>query len=184
MASPDMRPSRTGPADVVHGDYVPGGSPLTGRKVLAMFVAFFGVIMFLNLGILLPQAISTFRGLETDSSYRASQAFNATLAEADAQLERGWRVEASLRLEADGSALAQIVARDRDGAPIAGLTGEAVLARPADRSMDRAGAVEEWGAGVYGARFEEPQMGQWDLVITLERDGERLFHSRNRVVLR
>lgn len=184
MASPDMRPSRSGPAEALKSDYVPGGAPLTGRKVLAMVVAFFGVIMFLNFGILLPQAISTFRGLETDSAYRASQAFNATLAQADAQAERGWRVEASLGREADGTAFAQIVARDRDGAPLDGLTGEAVLARPADRSMDRAGTVEEWGAGVYAARFEAPPMGQWDLVITLARDGERLFHSRNRLVLR
>ncbi|MCG6122066.1 MAG: FixH family protein [Microvirga sp.] len=184
MTSPDKPPFRSVQAAPLQGDYVAGGSPLTGRKVFAILVAFFGLIMFLNLGVLLPNAISTFRGLETDSAYRASQTFNATLAEAEAQAGRGWRVEASLRREADGRAAAEVVVRDRNGAPLVGLTGEAVLARPADRAMDRAGSIEERGDGGYVARFDDPPMGQWDLVLTLARDGERLFHSRNRVVLR
>ena len=54
--------------DRFENDYVPGGKPLTGGKVLAMILAFFGVVIFVNLGLLLPNAIATFRGLETDSA--------------------------------------------------------------------------------------------------------------------
>ena len=50
--------------------------PLTGWHVLAMFVAFFGVIIAVNL-TLAWQAISTFPGLEVENSYVASQTFDA-----------------------------------------------------------------------------------------------------------
>ena len=50
--------------------------PLTGWHVLAMFVAFFGVIIAVNAG-LAWKAISTFPGLEVDNGYIASQSFDA-----------------------------------------------------------------------------------------------------------
>lgn len=187
MSSPDVstrKPGRASRREPAASDYVAGGAPLTGAKVLAMLVAFFGLVVFLNLGILLPNAIGTFRGLETDSAYRESQRFNVTLAEAAAQVERGWRVEASLFREADGSARIEVAARDRDGAALAGLSGEAVLARPSDRYLDRGGALLEIAPGVYEARVAAPPAGQWDLVLSLARDGDPLFRSRNRLSLR
>lgn len=174
MASPEQTSS----------DYIAGGKPLTGRKVLLMILAFFTVVITVNLGILLPNAIKTFRGIETPSAYRASQDFNATLATAAEQAARGWNIEAHVAREEDGVVIARITARDRDGQMLSPMEGEAMLARPADRKMDLVAPAELIGYGSYEARFEDVAAGQWDIVISFMRDGERVFHSRNRIILR
>jgi nitrogen fixation protein FixH len=165
-------------------DYVAGGKPLTGRKVLLMVLAFFGVVMTVNLGILLPNAIKTFRGIETPSAYRASQDFNENLAIGAAQAARGWDVEAHVVRGEDGVVTAEITTRDRDGKMLAPMDGEAMLARPADRRMDLVAPIELVGYGSYQARFEDVAAGQWDIVLSFMQDGERVFHSRNRIILR
>ncbi len=53
--------------------------PLTGWHVLAMFVAFFGVIIAVNI-TMAWKAISTFPGLEVENGYVASQSFDAEMA--------------------------------------------------------------------------------------------------------
>lgn len=65
------------------------GRPITGWHVLAMFVAFFGVIIAVNI-TLAWQAISTFPGLEVKNSYVASQTFDAERA---AQQALGWTLD-------------------------------------------------------------------------------------------
>ena len=50
--------------------------PLTGRKVFLMFVAFFGLIIAVNVTMAV-QAVKTFPGLEVANSYVASQTFDA-----------------------------------------------------------------------------------------------------------
>lgn len=49
--------------------------PLTGRKVLMILVAAFGIIIAVNM-TLLYNAIKTFPGLEVKNSYVASQTFD------------------------------------------------------------------------------------------------------------
>ena len=47
--------------------------PLTGRKVLFLLVAFFGVVIAVNL-VMMKLAIQTLPGTEVDSAYSASLA--------------------------------------------------------------------------------------------------------------
>ena len=49
---------------------------LTGRAVLLILLAFFGVVIAVNL-IMARYAVSTFAGVETESSYKAGLAFTA-----------------------------------------------------------------------------------------------------------
>lgn len=80
--------------------------PLTGRHVLAITVSAFAVIIGVNL-VMAFKAVSTFPGLEVQSSYVAGQGFNARR---NAQAALGWAVvpryaEGVLRLDihtADG----------------------------------------------------------------------------------
>lgn len=60
---------------------------LTGRHVLAITIGAFSVIIAVNL-VMATKAIGTFPGLETKSSYIASQHFQA---EREAQQHLGWR---------------------------------------------------------------------------------------------
>jgi nitrogen fixation protein FixH len=94
---------------------------ITGLHVLAMFVAGFGAIVAVNL-TLAYNAVRTFPGLETESSYVASQAFQADRA---AQEALGWDVSATLT---EGALRLAILGPD--GAPVRPAALEATLGRP------------------------------------------------------
>lgn len=155
---------------------------LTGRMVLVGLLAFFAVVVGAN-GMLVHVALSTFGGVETDSSYRAGQLFERDVAMAKVQDAQHWRVEASVTSAADGSALLDIVAHDGAGLALAGIDATATFERPTDRRLDHSVAVSEDKPGHFrGSAAIFP--GQWDLVIELSRRGERQFRSKNRIVLR
>jgi nitrogen fixation protein FixH len=154
--------------------------PLTGRTVLICLVAFFAVVSIVN-GIMIRAAVSTFGGVEAGSAFQAGQAFKHDLEAARAQESRHWQVRAAVRRAGDGTVV-QIEARDETGQPLAGLEAVASLHRPTDRRGDLAITLSEEGTGKF--RGSGPAaVGQWDLRIDLSRNGERLFRSRNRVVL-
>lgn len=85
------------------------GRQITGRHVLAGFVAAFGLIIGVNL-LLAWSAVKTFPGLEVKNSYVASQQFDARRA---AQEALGWAVRAD---HADG--VLRISITDRAGDPV------------------------------------------------------------------
>lgn len=158
---------------------------LTGRHVLAMTVGFFGLIFAANI-VLVWLALGSFPGTVTDSSYRSSQGWNREIAAAAAQAERGWKVDASARRDADGHAAVAVEARDHDGRPLTGVQFRAVLQRPANRAEDRPVTLREkpGAVGSYAGEIENLAAGQWELVIEADgRDG-RLFRSESRVILR
>ena len=154
---------------------------LTGWMVFGMIVAFFAVIFGVN-AYMAHMAISTFGGVETESSYHAGQTFERDVAAAQAQDRQHWQVDVKVTTATGGGAVLDIVARDAAGAPLTGLTATALFARPTDRRLDRNLAVGESAPGRFRGNVDIPA-GQWDLVIDLSRQGERLFRSKNRVVL-
>ncbi len=150
--------------------------------VFGLLVGFFAVVIGVN-GLMIHKAISTFGGLETDSSYRAGQLFEREVAMAKAQDAQHWKVEAKVTTAGDGDAGLVIDAHDAAGLPLAGMNASARFERPTDRRLDQPVAVSEKGPGRFRGSAKISS-GQWDLVIELSRGGERLFRSRNRVVLR
>jgi nitrogen fixation protein FixH len=173
-----------GGADVPSPLWAPKKQPreLTGTMVLGMMVGFFAIIFAMN-AFMAREAISTFGGVETDSAYRAGQTFERDLAMAKAQDAQHWQVDAKVAPAADGGAVLDIVASDATGAPLRGLAATALFARPTDRRLDRTIAVSEAAPGHFHGSAEI-LAGQWDLVIDLSRQGERVFRSKNRVILR
>ena len=155
---------------------------ITGRKVLACMIGFFGVVFAVN-AVMIKVALDTMPGLEVDSAYRASLAFNGEAQAALAQAERAWRVDAHVERDAEGRASLRVEARSREGVPLTGLAISARLAHPADKRLDRVVALAERETGVYRGSAEEITTGQWDLVLEAERSSARLFKSRDRVVL-
>jgi nitrogen fixation protein FixH len=153
----------------------------TGRMVFLALLGFFGVIFAVN-GVLIHEALSTFGGLETESSYKAGRMFEQEVAMAQAQDARHWRVDAKLTPSADGARL-DIDARDAAGHPLTGMDATASFQRPTDRRLDRDVAVTETTPGRFRGSAELAA-GQWDLVIELSRHGERQFRSVNRVILK
>jgi nitrogen fixation protein FixH len=154
--------------------------PLTGGMVLACLIGFFVVISIAN-GIMIRAAVTTFGGVETASSYQAGLAYTRESAAAQAQDALHWQVKATVR-PAEGKTLVDIDARDADGAPLSGLLASVVLSHPTDRRADRMVALSADAPGRFRGTVDRIA-GQWDVVIELSRGAERLFRSRNRVVL-
>ncbi len=150
--------------------------------VLVFMIAFFAVIFGVN-AFMAHQAISTFGGVETASSYQAGQMFERDVALARVQDAQHWRVDAKVTTSAAGVALLDVSASDASGAPLAGLTGTAIFERPTDRRLDRSMAIAETATGRFHGTAVLPA-GQWDLIIELSRGGERKFRSKNRIVIR
>ncbi|CAL8979562.1 hypothetical protein RHODGE_RHODGE_04998 [Rhodoplanes serenus] len=156
--------------------------PLTGRRVAVYLGAFFALVIGVN-GIMMKLAVDTLPGTVVDSAYRASLAYNGEIAAAQAQAARAWRVAAHVERGADSRASVRIEARDGADLPVSGLVVSARLARPTDRRDDRPVRLAERDIGIYRGEAADVPPGQWDLVIEAERGGDRVYLSRNRVVL-
>lgn len=158
------------------------GRPLTGRAVLIMTVTFFAVIIGVNV-LMMTLAIRTLPGTDVDSAYRASLAYGSEIAAAHEQDARKWHVEASVARLPDGEASLKVEARDASGAPLAGIAFSGRLERPTDKREDRAVSLDEVGAGSYRGHAAGVAPGLWDLVVEGDRGGQRVFLSKNRIVL-
>ncbi|WP_040622030.1 FixH family protein [Rhodovulum sp. PH10] len=156
--------------------------PLTGRRVLLYLLAFFGIVFGANF-TMMTLAIETLPGTEVDSPYQEGLAYNGEIAAAAAQNARAWAVAAHVERTPDGRADVRIEPRDATGAPVAGLTVTAYLSRPIDKRADRPLTVTERGIGVYRGEASDVSPGQWDLVFEAFRGSDRVYLSRNRVVL-
>ena len=154
---------------------------LTGRAVLIWLLGFFGVVIVAN-AVLVRAAVSTFGGVETESSYKAGLMFSREAAAAHAQDSLHWQVTAKVRPSGGERTIVEVVARDAQGRPLRGLEASAVLAHPADQRFDHLVSLTEQEPGKFEG-VTAPIAGQWELVIELSRDGARLFRSRNRIVL-
>ena len=155
--------------------------PVTGPMVLACLIAFFGVVFAVN-AVMIRAATSTFGGVETGSSYQAGMAYARESSDARAQDARAWQVKADVR-SVEHKTLITIEARDAQGRPLTGLEASATLHHPTDARADHPMALSERSPGFFGGATTATA-GQWDMRIELTRNGERLFRSRNRVVLK
>jgi nitrogen fixation protein FixH len=131
----------------------------TGRHMLAITVAFFAVVIGVNLTLAFF-ANSTWSGLIVKNGYVASQAFNKDQQRARAQEAVGWKA-ALLR---DAKEL-HVTFAARDGSPLPDLQITGTLRRPATDRRDQLLAFSETATGSYGAPFTT-DAGIWDLEIT------------------
>jgi nitrogen fixation protein FixH len=153
---------------------------LTGRTVLICLIAFFAVVAGVN-AIMVRAAVTTFGGLETQSSYRAGLLFAKETAAARAQDARSWQVQASVVRDGERHKVT-IDARDAAGRPLTGLSAAVLLAHPTYRRSDRTVETVEVSPGRFSGAIESMR-GQRDLAIELMRGDERVFRSKTRVVL-
>lgn len=118
--------------------------PVTGRTVLIAMLAFFGVIIVVNV-LMMSFALTTDNGLVVRNSYVASQDFNRNVAEARAQDALGWSMEASLE---KGRLKVRLVSAE--GATLEDLTVSATVGRPVTDRDDQTVLLQREG-DAYGA---------------------------------
>jgi nitrogen fixation protein FixH len=162
------------------------GSPdrggVTGRTVLVSLLAFFAVVIGVNV-VMMTLAISTMPGIEVESPYLAGIKYNSEITAARAQADRGWRMASHIVRDADGRAVVTVEARDRSGAPLAGLAMSVRLARPTDARADHAVTLTERSGGTYFGEAADVIAGIWDFELEVDRGAERMFRSKNRISL-
>ena len=107
-------------------DYHPKGRPLTGRSVLIMLLAFFGVMLAVNF-YMARAAIATHPGLDHRNAYEAGVAYNKEIEAAKAQNALGWSVGLSRAQKGRGDR------GDRDRQGQGGTAGDRPGGSPAFR---------------------------------------------------
>ncbi|MFZ5738879.1 MAG: FixH family protein [Pseudomonadota bacterium] len=160
----------------------PSPRPLTGKVVLVLLVAFFGIVFGVN-GLMMALAIKTLPGTEVDSAYAASLAYEREIIAARDQDRRGWKVDAKVERKPNGAAVLQVEARDKAGLPLAGLSFFGRLERPSDKRFDREVTLAEVGGGIYRGNADSVLPGRWDLVLEGDQGGIRMFLSKNKLLL-
>lgn len=139
----------------------------TGRHMLAVMIAFFGVVIAVNV-VMATLAAKTFSGTVVDNSYVASQQFNRWLAEGRAQERLGWNA----RLAVGDDRHVQVALSDRTG-PIDGAEVHAIARHPLGRAQDLAFSFRASGAGVYVSDRPLP-VGRWHVSFEMRRGADEL----------
>ncbi|WP_428546733.1 FixH family protein [Profundibacter sp.] len=142
-------------------------APFTGRKVLAMFVGAFGVIIGVNL-FMAYSALSTFPGLDVKNSYVASQNFDTERA---AQQALGWTVSVTYE---PGELVVEVV--DKSGRPADVALLNAIVGRPTHVRDDQTPQFQQ-----RGGKFRAPLTlgkGKWNLRLKATALDGTKFHQR------
>lgn len=135
----------------------------TGRHMAAIMVAFFGVVIAVNV-TMARLATSTFGGVVVENSYVASQHFNTWLDEAKAEKALGWKVQ----FERAGADRLAVTMRDAAGKPLGGAKVSAVAEHPLGLRADETLGFRESVPGVYEAPLPA---GRWRLRLAVRSQG-------------
>ena len=151
--------------------------PFTGWHMLASLLAFFGVVVGVNL-TLAYFANSTWSGLVVENGYVASQSFGDDLARAKAQDALGWTVAMS-----HGNDRVRFTFADATQQKISGLSVSGVLRRPASARFDTPLTFSAIGAGVYSAPANLAP-GLWEVEVQASGDGVAAYRKTFRFVVK
>jgi nitrogen fixation protein FixH len=152
-------------------------SEFTGKHMLFLMIAFFGVVIAVNL-TLATLARTSWTGLVVENSYVASQEFNERTAETKAQAALGWT--GMLTLDGQGIGYRLV---DRAGQPVAVETVTITLRRPAYAGEDRTLTLTRARDGAF-ALGGPVRDGLWIVEIDAAIAGKPPFREARRVVVR
>lgn len=147
----------------------------TGRHMLMCMLAFFGVILCVNL-TMAWLASRTWTGLVVKNSYVASQAFNDELDRAHEQNARGWTPVLSYN-----AGLFRFRLRDRNGSSVPLANVRMTIGRPAFEQQDAIIALTRAGREGYQADWALAP-GPW--AIRIDADvGESTYRLDHRIIV-
>lgn len=158
-----------------------GRRPLTGRQVLIALIAFFGLVMGVNV-IFIVTAIDSFPGEDVRRSWFQGIHFNDVLAERAAQNALGWR--AVLGIGGEGSSAYAELRMTAEEAPLGDLEIIAELRHPTDATRDRMLVFEKVELGVWRAPLGDVAPGRWDIAFTARDLAGHEFEGKRRIWLR
>ncbi len=156
----------------------PGRSPeFTGRHMLLILVAFFGVIITVNV-TMATFATSSWTGLVVKNTYVASQQFNDRVAAAQAQRAGGWHARSTI--EGGEFRFAILDAGDR---PIRLASAEVTFRRPVQEAADFRLALVPSSDGTFAAELALAD-GQWIVDVVADAGLDEPWREISRVFVR
>jgi nitrogen fixation protein FixH len=142
----------------------------TGRHMAAILVAFFGVVIAVNV-LMARLAIGTFGGEVVENSYVASQHFNRWLDEAATEQAFGWKARVARRT--DGYLSVRLEGVERADVALAGDARHPLGVQP-----DRVLQFVRMGDGSFISTTPLPA-GRWRLRLEVRADGHRWRHEED-----
>lgn len=146
----------------------------TGRHMVLTMLAFFGVIISVNVTMAVL-ARTSWTGLVVANSYVASQEFNAKMAETRAQAELHWKGELAIR---DGIVRYRLV--DRASVAVQLKAVQVTFRRPVDDREDHAIMLASDGEGGFALAHDVAD-GIWVVEINAEADLAKPYRESLRV---
>lgn len=154
---------------------------ITGRMVLLAMVGFFAIITAVD-GVMMYLAISTFGGIDESDAYRKGLKYNTRIEAENAQKKLGWTDV--IALSESGDKLI-VTIKNRDGAPVEGLSVEAKIERPTTNIYDKTLALTEIGGGRYETVVPGLLKGGWNVDVSARESANPgaviVYQSRARV---
>ena len=152
------------------------GREFTGRHMLAIMFAFFGVIIAVNL-TMATLARTSWSGLVVPNTYVASQQFNRKAEEGRAQAALGWTADLSI----SGGVL-RFALTDAEGEPVRLTGGTATLHRPVGAADDMSVPLAVAGDGLEAPLAIED--GAWIVEVLAQTGLDRPYRETRRIQLR
>jgi nitrogen fixation protein FixH len=148
----------------------------TGRHMLVIMVAFFGVIIGVNF-TMAYLATSTWSGLVVKNTYVASQQFNGKTEAIRQMLATGIAGELSVKRNAIRYHLTL-----PGNVPVVADSVLAHFKRPVGEHQDFEQLLTPAGGGVYVAE-RDVLAGSWIVEIKAEKDGKLIMHEAQRIAV-
>jgi nitrogen fixation protein FixH len=134
---------------------------------------------------LLPEAdnkrevTSMFPGIISHDFHNKEALYNQYLQQVERQRQRGWQIQKGWLDEpvANQPAVFRVLARTREGEPLAGASVTGQFLRPSTSKLDIAFDLAETSPGVYESKLALPAAGNWNLVLQV-RKGEDMHEVR------
>lgn len=161
----------------IQDDVQDGGPAFTGRHMLAIMIAFFGVIIAVNL-TMATFAISSWTGAVAKDTFSASQHFNNIAGQAKQQDKLGWTSRLAI---ADGRVEYRLT--DSLGNVVGARQATANFRRPAYESEDQTVALERQPDGSFAAPVALRD-GLWIVEVESDAGLDHPYRTTRRLVLR
>ncbi|GLQ05986.1 FixH family protein [Sneathiella chinensis] len=142
---------------------------LTGRHVLYILIAFFGLMFVVN-GVFVYFALNSFSGLSVSDSYNRGLHYNEEIARLEDQRRRDWH--AGFVFESKEGAVGTFTFNvlNSSGRPVTFTRVDLAISRPAREDLDVSLPVERVN-GTYIVEYTFPAAGQWDVTLIAEGGG-------------
>ena len=154
--------------------------PYTGKRILIWFIGFFLVVFVAN-GIMTYFALNTWTGLTTDNAYVKGLNYNDEIENAKMQSESGWAVTVTNKPNTTKDRIEVTLKRPTESLPPALVSARFI--RAVQEGYDQEIILTHTGNGNYAAPVNLPLSGQWDVLIVVKSQNNRIFKVKDWILV-